>query len=159
MWLAIVASAEARLGETAAQLEARYGKPTKTIVGKGGPGNGVLMFQKQDIEIEATVYGSVATYICYRKKTGFTEEQLQEMLGRNAEGAKWGTPTENTDKTNWKNSWVKHWLRDDGGKAKLSYYREEKTQKDCWALHFIAGNANEGVKQGTKRAKDEIDGL
>jgi hypothetical protein len=90
-----IAVAHARLGETEAQMTARFGPPTvrsqhSTFAqGKLWPIGPTLMFRQGDWTISCDLIDGRCVRIQYGKPGDWTEEQFQLVLAYNSQGAKW----------------------------------------------------------------------
>lgn len=98
----VVASAEmcfARLGETEAELEARYGKPSKVVMQPKfvGPAEKTLHWNKQDTFVSVVIYRgrcvqhSVAFYDAGNNKVSVKQnlQKAMSLLEENAQGEEW----------------------------------------------------------------------
>lgn len=99
--LVLTGIAHARIGDTQAELEKRYGKP------KGAPNeDGRLMFEKDGMRVSAYVRSGKCDSIMFTSMDpkdpaklfgpAFTKEQTAALLANNPVGAKWkelGSPT------------------------------------------------------------------
>jgi hypothetical protein len=88
--LAATVGAQARLGENAEQLEARFGKPTLRIAGEPAEGNlPILGFNKQNIEIRVVLKDGISIGEIYRSKDPLTTQQIDALLQANSQGQQW----------------------------------------------------------------------
>ena len=117
----LTSSAFARLGETEAEMIARFGKPLSrgehTIIAQGrscvvGPS---MQFRQDDWQIGTDLVDGRCVRIAYAKRGDWTEEQIQLVLGSNSQGAKWSE----TSKPNTK-KYTRSWKRSDGASAEWS---------------------------------------
>lgn len=93
--LFVPAIAFARLGETEAELVARFGaaahKGTESAITQGKilKFGTTLRFRQGDWSIESTIIDGRSCKENYQKSGEWTEEQLTTVLNSNAQGAKW----------------------------------------------------------------------
>jgi hypothetical protein len=120
-------TAFARLGETADQLEKRFGpaapyKPAAQVVSQGHvyPYGQILNFSSGDWSVSCTMINGICEQITYQKRGDFTEEQISTILNNEAQGSKW------TESTSYKTVvdslfmptfHVREWRRADGAFA------------------------------------------
>jgi hypothetical protein len=115
--LSVTATAQARLGENADQLVARYGQPLKETDQKS---EGVKVasadvnFQKGGFQITVTLVDGVSAAELFKKINGavLSTGEVQTLLNANAGGHEWEAPQSVQGE--------KIWLRDDSATAKLS---------------------------------------
>lgn len=116
--LFLTSSAFARLGETEAEMNARFGKPTSrskhSIITQGairevGP---ALHYRQDDWIIQANLVDGRCVAISYSKRGDWTEDQIQLVLGSNSQGAAWTETTNPSIK-----KLQRSWKRADGGTA------------------------------------------
>jgi hypothetical protein len=109
--------AHARLGDTEAELFARFGQPKVTskhsIAAQGkmwemGPR---FLFHQADWRIHCDFADGRCVRIEYDKTGDWTEDQIQLVLGSNSQGAKWTETTKGSIKV------VRSWKRADGADA------------------------------------------
>ena len=106
----VVASAEmcfARLGETEAELEARYGKPSEVVMQPKfvGPAEKTLHWNKNDTFVSVVIYRgrcvqhSFAFYDARNNKVPVKQnlQKAMALLEENAEGEKWSPRPEFAD--------------------------------------------------------------
>ena len=88
-------AAFARLGETEAEMTARFGQPTlrskhtHVTQGKSWELGPVLFFKQDDWRIQADLVDGRCVAIHYSKSGDWTEDQIQLVVGSNSQGAKW----------------------------------------------------------------------
>ena len=109
--------AQARIGEDDAQLASRYGSPLSHAVQKRGPaqiGLVIESFQKNGIQVEASLLGGVSVEETFHKLNGnpFTTEEINDLLADNSGGLGWEAPVRQGGQTKW--------TRDDGSVATLA---------------------------------------
>jgi hypothetical protein len=115
--LGVTATAQARLGESAAQLVARYGQPLKEDDQKASGDQIALsqvVFQKGGIRIYVTITNGISAAENYRKINGepFTIPEITLLLNANTQGYGWEAPQDiNGEKV---------WTRDDRATAFLA---------------------------------------
>lgn len=113
----ITTSAKARLGETADQLEARYGQPLSETDQKGEGAKiplAKVVFQKGGFEIDVTITNGVSVQETFKKLNGnpITTNEARYLLTVNSQGREWEAPvTTDGDKV---------WTRDDNATARLA---------------------------------------
>jgi hypothetical protein len=119
--LTFTAVAHARLGETEAQMIARFGEPMHrtqhSMYAQGkvwhmGPS---LSFRQDDWNIGCDLVDGRCVKIQYGKTGEWTEEQFQMVLAYNSQGAKW-TETSKPELKKYKRTWK----RADGADASWS---------------------------------------
>jgi hypothetical protein len=119
---ATISMAQARLGETADQLVARFGPALNTKTVSENPqdvfsGMTDMQFEKQGFEIDVVLADPsasgnatpIAVSEFYRPRSALTEAQIQVLLDADSEGHKW--------KEEPKYNGTRIWTRDDGAKA------------------------------------------
>ena len=115
--ICLLPAAHARLGETEAQLLARFGKPVMSskhsVAAQGrmwelGPSH---TFRQDDWNITCDLVDGRCARIAYGKRGDWTEEQIQLVLGSNSQGVKWTETTKGDRKL------ARTWKRADGGEA------------------------------------------
>jgi hypothetical protein len=114
--IALVSSAEARLGETPSQLETRFGKGDDLAnCPNPGPYSGLHMqsFEKQEIHIEVTLTDISVGETYTSLHSDFEDVQIQALLAANSEGHQW---TEQSGLGQVRRTW----FRDDGAQAQLT---------------------------------------
>jgi hypothetical protein len=89
--LAATATAHARIGETVEQLDARYGKPTRTTAGPTGAARfEKRTYKNEGLTIEVFVYVGRSHQEIYKMPEGeLSPEQVQKILEDNSFGSKW----------------------------------------------------------------------
>jgi hypothetical protein len=116
--LGITALVHARLGETEAQMIARFGQPAYRnqhsifTQGKGWPLGPSLLFRQDDWSISCDLVDGRCVRIQYGKPGEWTEEQIQLVLAYNSQGGKW-TETSNPAARKYQRTWK----RADGAEA------------------------------------------
>jgi hypothetical protein len=116
LFLALVGSAQARLGEALDQTTSRFGKIGPLSNVPAGPLEGLKMadFEKQGVDIQI-LFSDVSVQETYRPSNGaFSREQIQVLLDANSEGQSW-TETQTADA-----SGSRWWTRKDGATASLN---------------------------------------
>jgi len=93
----ITATAQARLGENADQLVARYGPPLSEADQKGEGTKIPLakaVFQKGGFEIDVTVVSGISVEETFKKINGdpLTLEEARFLLSANSQGREWAAP-------------------------------------------------------------------
>ncbi len=115
--LSVTATAQARLGETADQLVARYGEPLSEIDQKAEGtkvASAQVMFQKGGIQIDVTLTNGLSVEERFKKLNGdtFTIGEVRILLADNSQGHDWEAPL------------IAHgeklWERDDNSTAQLT---------------------------------------
>lgn len=91
--------AQARLGETKEQLEARLGKPLSESNERGYK---ILLFKKENFSILCLLSDNKTVSIIYQKNLGFTESEVQAILEKNSTGGGWVEFSNNDEATLWK---------------------------------------------------------
>jgi hypothetical protein len=114
----ISANANARLGETADQLVARYGQPLSEADQKNGGDKIALanvVFQKGGFEIDVTITNGVSVAEIFKKLNGspIITNEARFLLTANAQGHEWEAPRTVEG--------GKIWTRDDSATALLSH--------------------------------------
>lgn len=114
--VSLTATAQARLGETADQLVARYGQPISEVDQKGEGAKlplAYVVFQKGGFEIDATLSDGISVSESFKKLNGtpLTLGEARTLLGANSQGHDWQAP-QMTHGEKW-------WARDDGATAQL----------------------------------------
>ncbi len=115
-------TAMARMGETKAQLEARYGTPVKEELIQYGrqpgkdevsyqPDHIEMVFDKNNIEITALVYNDTVEKIEYRAKKSVMDDIIFLLLDRNTQGFEFISQQYN------RGAGQTEWMRSDGGSA------------------------------------------
>lgn len=113
--------AEARLGETEAELVARFGKPQMrarhNVIAQGritelGP---QLHFREGDWRIVCDLFDGRCMRITYSKRGDWTEDQFQTVLNANGQGSRWSETTKKGIE-----KLQRSWRRADGSEAKWS---------------------------------------
>lgn len=110
--------ASARLGETEAQLKARFGEPTMrgqhriSAQGKLRELGYLLYFRQEDWSITCTVVDGRCMKISYSKRGDWTEEQIRTVLNSNTQSAAWKEVTRPSVAT-----FRRDWRRSDGSSA------------------------------------------
>jgi hypothetical protein len=113
----VTAPAQARLGENADQLVARYGQPLKETDQKG-EGDKVasaeVIFQKGGFQIDVTLTAGISAAETFTKINGefLTIEEVRTLLSLNSQGHGWEAPQVVEGE--------KIWLRDDATTARLT---------------------------------------
>jgi hypothetical protein len=113
----VTATAQARLGENADQLVARYGDPLKETDQKS-EGTKVasadVNFQKGGFQVTVTMVNGISAAESFKKISGagMTLGEVRTLLTANAQGHGWEAPVVVSGE--------KIWLRDDSATAKLS---------------------------------------
>lgn len=85
--LALVEAAFGRLGETRAQIQARFGEPVREV-GSIGAG-GIVIYKKSDVIITVTYVEGRAEGIEYENAAGFSNDELQILAHANRQGGRW----------------------------------------------------------------------
>lgn len=147
---AVVASAEicfARLGETEAELEARYGKPYETI-GDAAPAEKLLLFQKDGTSVSVRIFNGRSACEIYRfrdakgNKIAIKDDQakLKQILDANGNGAEWlgGASEAKEDKFDFM------WMRSDFA-ASAAVYRAAPEALEVYTLEYF-NKAKEAAK-------------
>jgi hypothetical protein len=115
--VAVTTTAQARLGETADQLVARYGQPLKETDQKG-EGDKIasadVVFQKGGFQIEVTLVDGISVSEMFNKINGdgLSLGEIRTLLNDNSQGSGWEAPQTIADQ--------KKWMRDDGALAVLA---------------------------------------
>jgi hypothetical protein len=115
--IAITAVAHARLGETEAELVARFGQPkfrSKDLMGAQGRMWDIgpkYIFYQDDWQIHCVLVDGRCVWIDYGKPGEWTEEQIQLVLSSNSQGAKWTETTKDGGRAS------RTWKRADGADA------------------------------------------
>jgi hypothetical protein len=115
--VAVTTTAQARLGETADQLVARYGQPLKETDQKG-EGDKIasadVVFQKGGFQIEVTLVDGISVAETFNKINGdgLSLGEIRILLNDNSQGSGWEAPQTIADQ--------KKWMRDDGAVASLA---------------------------------------
>lgn len=115
--LGVTATAQARLGETADQLVARYGQPLKETDQKSEGikvASADVNFQKGGFQVSVTLVDGVSAAESFKKISGaaLSIGEVQTLLNANAGGHGWEAPRLVQGE--------KIWLRDDSATARLS---------------------------------------
>jgi hypothetical protein len=114
-----VGVAHARLGETEAEMIARFGPPahrgqhTAHAQGKNWDLGPSLSFKQDDWNIGCDLIDGRCVRVSYQKRGEWTEEQTQLVLSYNSQGGKW---TETTKSPSMKKL-ARSWRRSDGATA------------------------------------------
>jgi hypothetical protein len=109
--------AHARLGETEAEMIARFGQPAlrgkhSTIAqGKSWDLGPSFYFKQDDWQIHCDLVDGRCVRIRYGKKGDWTDEQFQLVLAYNSQGTKWTENSKPGSKS------VRSWKRSDGATA------------------------------------------
>jgi len=117
--IGITATAQARLGENADELIARYGQPldqndqTGYVAFQKGDQAGYLAFQKGGFNINVTISGGISAQEKFYKMNGtpLTLAEVRTLLNANAQGYGWEAPRTIQGQ--------RRWMRDDGAAAEL----------------------------------------
>ena len=93
----MTATAQARLGETADQLVARYGQPLSEVDQKSDGTKLALafvVFQKGGFEVDVTLSDGKSVAELFKKLNGdpLTLTEVRTLLTVNAQGREWGPP-------------------------------------------------------------------
>jgi hypothetical protein len=115
--IGVTATAQARLGENADQLVARYGQP---LTEKDQKADGTkialadVVFEKGGFRIEVTVTDGISVAEVFQKINGdpISIAESRILLGANAQGYEWAAPQVVNGE-----SW---WTRDDNATARLA---------------------------------------
>jgi hypothetical protein len=115
--IGVTATAQARLGENADQLVARYGDPLKETDQKSEGmkvASSDVIFQKGGFQISVTVVDGVSAAESFKKisSAGMTLGEVQTLLNANAQSHGWEAPVVVKGE--------KIWVRDDSATARLS---------------------------------------
>jgi hypothetical protein len=115
--ISVMATAWARLGETADQLVARYGPPISEVDQKGEGTKIALanvVFQKGGFEIDVVVTDGVSVAETFKKLNGdaLSTGDVRTLLTANSQGLEWAAPRLVQGE--------KLWSRDDSATAKLA---------------------------------------
>ncbi|MFH1556249.1 MAG: hypothetical protein ABII76_15555 [Pseudomonadota bacterium] len=105
VWAAACAMAWGRLGETAAQCDARYGEPTSTERMQGGAD--ARVYEMDSLVIWVWMVEGRAAMMTYWAQAPFADAEVLRMLEENAQGERWA-------------SGGPQWERSDGGRAMLT---------------------------------------
>lgn len=100
----------ARLGETFAECEARYGPGKRSDVPTNFLDGPNFEFHKDGVRVRAAFIGTKVESIGYDFPAVPTASQLDDLLEKNAQGSKW-TETRGTD--------FRQWHRADGAYAEI----------------------------------------
>jgi hypothetical protein len=117
-FLSVPSLAQARLGETEAELITRFGQPKarmKDMMGAQGRMWEVgpkYYFQQGHWHIYCVLVDGRCAWIDYGKPGEWTEEQVQLVLGSNSQGVKWTETTKGGGRSS------RDWKRIDGADAK-----------------------------------------
>lgn len=114
------APAHARLGETLAQLQERFGKPTAIRKEKFFSSSGhkfveignCYNFRDGDWAIDVVIIEGRSSKESYQKKGEWTDAQVQTVLNANSQGAGW------TEKKTGISKVLREWGRADGATAR-----------------------------------------
>ena len=106
-------TAFARLGETRAECETRYGQPFKVYEGENK-----IEFRANDMQVFCTFMGANADAVCehigYNSLKGLASpmslEQVETLLKANSQGKKWSRPTQERTPL----GVITKWQREDG---------------------------------------------
>jgi hypothetical protein len=114
--VSVTATAQARLGETADQLVARYGQPLSEVDQKGEGDKVALanvVFQKGGFEIDVSLDDGLSVSETFKKLDGapLTLGEVRTLLSNNAQGYGWEAP-QIIEGQKW-------WTRDDNATAHL----------------------------------------
>ncbi len=114
--IGVTATAQARLGETADQLVARYGQPLSEVDQKSDGTKLALafvVFQKGGFEVDVTLSDGKSVAELFKKLNGdpLTLTEVRTLLTVNAQGREWGPPQMGQS--------GKWWTRDDNATATL----------------------------------------
>jgi hypothetical protein len=115
--IGVTATAQARLGENADQLVARYGDPLKETDQKSEGikvASADVIFQKGGFQVSVTMVDGLSAAESFKKINGaaMTLGEVQVLLNANAQGHGWEAPVVVKGE--------KVWVRDDAATAKLS---------------------------------------
>jgi hypothetical protein len=115
--LGLTATAQARLGENADQLVARYGQPLKEDDTKSEGvkvASAEVSFQKGGFQIDVTLVDGISVAESFNKLNGdgFTVGEVRTLLAANGQGFEWAAPVVVEGE--------KVWLRDDSATATLN---------------------------------------
>ena len=116
--LTLTAAAHARLGETEAQMVARFGQPmhrsqhSTYAQGKVWHMGPTLSFRQEDWSISCDLVDGRCVKIQYGKTGEWTEEQFQMVLAYNSQGARWTETSKPAAK-----KYNRTWKRADGADA------------------------------------------
>jgi hypothetical protein len=93
----LAGSAHARLGETADQLEQRYGQPLSENDQKGEGDKVALaevVFQKGGFQVNVTVVDGISVEETFKKINGqaLSVQEIRTLLNANAQGREWDAP-------------------------------------------------------------------
>jgi hypothetical protein len=109
--------AHARLGETEAELIARFGQPKARMTDKLGAQGRMwdigpkFIFYQGHWQIHCVLVDGRCVWIDYGKPGEWTEEQVQLVLSSNSQGTKWTETTKNGGRSS------RTWKRADGADA------------------------------------------
>ena len=146
----------ARLGETKAECETRYGKPIVTLTD-------TERFIKADIQIQITYLSDKASHIEYERRTAtpdaadkkpkdLTETELTVFLDANKGNSHWKKRASDS-------TWIK-WERADGG-ASATYWVKTGSltvQLTAFEEHMAKETAKAAAEKANKEAK-KLDGF
>jgi hypothetical protein len=130
-------SAFARLGETQAQIETRYGAPRNLpFVESHPPVDGLIRkaYLKNDVQIDVTYLNDKSVCECYeRQNSAFTDELIQTLLGINSLGSKWVLKTRPVGQVdNGEKTWE---LANGAATADMEGNRVEIMTKECAKMY------------------------
>lgn len=116
-----IATAHARLGETVAQLQERFGEPIAIRKEQFFSASGhkfieigtCYTFRDGDWQIEAVIIDGRSSKESYQKKGEWTDAQVATVLNANSQGAAWKETGQAALK-----KMMREWTRADGGSAK-----------------------------------------
>jgi hypothetical protein len=86
--------AQARLGMTLAECQAKYGQDTLT---SNRVYSEVHVFQVKDITVHIVFRNDVAVVVTYHKDGGFEQTEIDGLLDKNANGSQWGDADKRTE--------------------------------------------------------------
>jgi hypothetical protein len=140
--------AQARLGETEAQMVARFGKPTlrttHTVHSQGkswdlGPS---FHFRQDDWTIQCDLIDARCVRVVYGKRGEWTDEQLEMVLAYNSQGLKW----ERLPKPGFEKN-LRSWKRSDGATADWNWVNGMKLTVPAYdrAKQTLEAKAKAGV--------------
>ena len=96
--LLVPTMADARLGETIRECDARYGKPTQVEAGSVFANSLERSYFKEGFTIEVLFVDGHAETVSYLHPSALTDEQITKLLNNNAQGEVWeATPNGSTN--------------------------------------------------------------
>ena len=150
--LALATVAEARLGETMPELVARFGetvgknKVTLFVDGRQREVGEAFRFRVDDWAIDVVMIDGICARIRYAKSEPWTEDQLTEVLRKNAQELAW--KEESTTE-------VRTWTRTDGAVANWDKARGLALELPLYAERTLSRKptAEPGKKEPIKRTR------